>query len=100
MNLDELYNLISNHQDNDATDMIFNTIDVLFIDKSFNECDKLLKDIDVRKLSTKAMRSFLVITYPAKEMLPSRQHFFCRVKNTMIEIKGIDETNRIVGSLE
>ncbi len=97
--LEEVYWLASIDDLDGAGDRIFDFIDRLLCDGSFDKCDTILRCIDVEKLPTALMRSFLSITAPAKGRLPSRPALFRKIETKMLELKGVERTRKIIGNL-
>jgi hypothetical protein len=100
-----IYRLTEESKDNpslkdDIGDAIFDTIDRLLCDGKFSECDDLIASLDVNRIDTSAMRSFLVITSAAKSKLPSRRLLYSRIYDRMIEVKGEEKTKRTLKNLE
>src|SRR5258707_15637905 len=73
--LEEVYHLAAGDLQS-ATDTIFETIDRLLLDGAFTVCNEILRCVDVRRLPTALMRSFLTITAAAKDKLPARSAFY------------------------
>jgi hypothetical protein len=59
----------------------------------------MLMMVDVDRLSTVLMRSFLSITAAAKQRLPSRAALFRQIEKKMVEAKGTERAKRILGNL-
>jgi hypothetical protein len=97
--LDEVYRLASLNDIEGATDRIFDHIDRLLSDGAFIVCDEILRRVDVEKLPTALMRSFLTITAAAKDKLPWREALYQKVERKMIQLKGEEKTKRIIGRL-
>jgi hypothetical protein len=86
-----------------AGDMIFDYIDRLLSDgsqESRNLCNFILERIDVERYSSFSLRSFLNITFAAKEMLPTRRMFFVKAKDVIVKAKGLEKAERILAGLE
>lgn len=97
--LEEVYRLAKFRNVESATDRVFDFIDKLLCDDEFVICDEILKRVDVDKLPTTLMRSFLTITHAAKGKLPARQALYRKIDRKMAELKGANKAGRIIGSL-
>jgi hypothetical protein len=98
--LDEIYDLSQAGDTETATDKIFDTIDRLLINECFTIVDVILHDVDVDRIDTGLMRSFLTITCPAKGKLPSRESLYKKIEAKMIYLKGQEGADRIIGLLK
>jgi hypothetical protein len=58
---------------------IFYTIDKFCTEGNFKDCDTILQVLDLNRLNTNLIISFLTITLPAKQHLQSRKQFFEKV---------------------
>ncbi len=97
--LEEVYGLARINDLDGATDRVFDFIDRLLCDGDFGVCDEVLRRIDVCKLPTTLMRSFLTITASVKDKLPSRNALYRTIEVKMVERKGTEKTQRIIGKL-
>jgi hypothetical protein len=98
--LEEVYRLNNEGTIEDATDLIFSTIDRLLCGNEFSAIDNILINIDIEKLSTSLMRSFLTITYAGKDHLKNRDDFYNIVEVKMKELKGEEKTKKILKELK
>jgi hypothetical protein len=97
--LDEIY-MLSGVGDTDAAGLkIYDVLDRLLIDGLFAVCDSILRRVDVERLDTKLLRSFLAVTIPAKNELPSRADLFRRIEAKMLAFRGEEKTRRILANL-
>lgn len=83
-----------------ASDVIFNYIDRWLVENQFSTVDRILETIDVSQLTTGKMRSMLIITHAAKNLLPSYSAFYQTVENEMIKIRGKEMTERLIGRMK
>jgi hypothetical protein len=97
--LEEVYRLAANKDLDGATDRIFDFMDRLLCDGAFGLCDQVLRTVDIEKLPTAQMRSFLSITAAAKQNLPSRPALYRKIEEKMIERRGVEKTRTILGNL-
>ncbi len=97
--LEEVYRLAKIDDLDGATDRIFDSIDRLLCDGQFDVCDEILRTVDVEKLPTTLMRSFLSITAPAKQKLPSRSALYVKIEQKMNDLRGVERTRKIIGNL-
>ncbi len=96
--LEEVYGLAV-HDLQSATDRVFDKIDRLLCDASEDVCDEILARVDVTRLPTALLRSFLTITAPAKGKLPSRRSFFAKAYGEMERQRGPEMAQRLLGRL-
>ena|GEM_PF-5791653 len=97
--LEAIYSLAKTNETQHATDMIFYRIDKLLCKAEFEQCDGLLRQLDIRRLPTSLMRSFLTITYPAKDKLKSRTSLFASIREEFIRQRGEAKTKRLLDGL-
>ncbi len=97
--LKEIYNLSQIGDTDTAGFKIFDFLDHLLLDGCYAVCDEILAVVDVEKLDTKLMRSFLSITAPAKKKLPARAALYKKIERKMVELRGEAKTRRIIGNL-
>ncbi|HBI45961.1 MAG TPA: hypothetical protein DDY78_24355 [Planctomycetales bacterium] len=84
-----------------AGDFVFDRIDRMLSQGEFGICDRVLREIEVLRLSTFVLTALLNITSAAKgHRLPSRPGFFSRVRDRMVEVRGADRAARILKGLE
>lgn len=77
--LSTLYDL----EDEPAADMVFDEIDTLLSSREFLKCDKILQVIDVDRLNTSILISFLSATLPAKNILSNRPGLVQRIEKRL-----------------
>ncbi len=94
-----LYGLDTAGDQQAATDLLFDRVDKLLVAGEFRVCNELLKKVHIERLSTSLMRSFLAITFPAKDQLESRPDLFSRIEKRMITLRGLDVTKRLLDRL-
>ena len=82
-----------------ATDEVFETVDRLLLGGQFGVCNEILRCVDIHRLPTALMRSFLTITAAATDRMPARKPFYDRVESEMIRLKGKEKAQRILGQL-
>jgi hypothetical protein len=97
--LNEVYSLAQVGDTDTAGFKIYDFLDRVLIDGFFAVCDDVLSKVDVERLDTRLMDSFLTITYPAKSKLPSRAVLYKKIEAKMIALKGRERTRRIIGPL-
>lgn len=82
-----------------ATDRVFDYIDRLLSAESFGVCNAILGRVDVLKLPSALLRSFLTITDAAKEKLPARRAFYDQAFQEMMRLKGHESAQKLLGNL-
>jgi hypothetical protein len=97
--LEEVYTLAGVDDLQAATDRIFDTMDRLLLRGAFTACNEILRRVDLHRLPTALMRSFLTITAAAKDRLPARKLFYKAVLAEMTRLKGDEKANRLLGQL-
>jgi hypothetical protein len=97
--LEEVYSLSVIGDLQGATDKVFDTFDGLLLEGDCAACNEILRKVDVSRLSTALMRSFLTITAAAKEKLPARKALYKQVLSEMIRLKGKEKAERLIGQL-
>jgi hypothetical protein len=97
--LSEVYSLSQVRDTDTAGFKIYDFLDRLLIDGFFAVCDDVLSKVDVDRLDTRLMDSFLTITYPAKSKLPSRAALYKKIETKMIALRGEMKTRKIIGPL-
>jgi hypothetical protein len=83
-----------------ATDLLYDHLDQLLCRGEFTECDRILQEADVSRLSSSLMRSLLTVTYPARDQLPSRPGLYERVEQQLLEQRGEALTARLISRLK
>jgi hypothetical protein len=96
--LEEVYGLAV-HDLQSATDRVFDKIDRLLCDGREDVCDEILARVDVTRLPTALLRSFLTITAPAKGRLPSRRSLFAKAYGEMVRQRGPEMAQRLLDRL-
>ncbi|MCA9182226.1 MAG: hypothetical protein KDA51_12260 [Planctomycetales bacterium] len=81
--LPTVYSLVGQAREEEAADIVFEKIDDLLCAGQFRRCDELLQMVDVKRLDTKVMLSFLAITLAAKDKLPGRRSLVQHVENRL-----------------
>lgn len=97
--IEEIYSLCDAVEIEKATDRIYLYIDDLLLQGKFKQCDDLLPFIDVTKIPSTLMRSFLVATYAAKNKLNNRKNLYDRSHNQMIKIRGEEVAAELLNKL-
>jgi hypothetical protein len=97
--LGEVYSLAKIGDTDAAGYRIFDFLDRALCDGFFAVCDEILSKVEVEKIPTSLMRSFLSITAPAKRKLPARAALYKKIEQKMIELRGEEKTRRIIGNL-
>jgi len=99
--LEQVYQKDGAEDPHDLISFIFNYIYSLSLEQNkIEECDEILKNIDVDKLGTDALLSFLTITYHAQNRLVNRENYLARVKKRSLKLNGRYDTKRLFGGFE
>jgi hypothetical protein len=97
--LEKVYSLAGVGDLQGATDAIFETVDRSLQEGAFSACNEILQRVDVLRLPTAPMRSFLTITAAAKDQLPARKIYYDWVLSEMIRLNGNEMAQRLLGQL-
>lgn len=96
--LENVYTLAP-HDLQTATDRVFDTIDRLLCNDRADVCNNILSCVDVTRLPSAILRSFLTITAPAKDKLSARPAFFAKALAEVTRQRGADMAQRLLGRL-
>lgn len=97
--MDVVYSRIERGNKDGATDTLFDVIDRWLCDGEFGEVDAALAVADPVRLGSYGVRSLLVITAAAREMLPSRPAFYARGEREVVRLRGREAGGRILRNL-
>jgi hypothetical protein len=97
--LEGVYRLDALDETQLATFKVFDHVERLLHEGAFDVCNTLIERIDVTRLSSSLMRSFLTITLAAKDSLPSRTKLLGRIESEMTRIRGSEITRRLLSRL-
>lgn len=100
LDLDKVYELCENGDTDAAGDIVFDKIDRALCDGKFVEINEVLKKVQIKKLTTSLMRSFLCITHCAKHLLPYYNKLYEDIEQEMILVRGQPATSRILKNLK
>ena len=81
----DIYALCEAGSTDTAIDVLFKNIDSMSRNGEFEECDRLLLEIDLDKLNTSLMVALLSITLAAKNQLPQRVQVIAAIKSRLQE---------------
>ncbi len=101
--LNTLYQTAASNQPRQAAASVMKKIDELLLAGAFEECKRLLEDVDVARLRKQPtiLLAFLGITLAAKEKLaPSRGTFFNRAAANLRAEFGPERAERILKSFQ
>jgi hypothetical protein len=74
-----------------ALDNLYDTVDDLLLAEKFEECDRILRDVDVRTSDVHMLLGYLTITLAAHSKLPYRAAFYEQVRQELT-IRGHPHT--------
>ena len=94
--LEGLYRLESSGNSRKAVDQLIDCVDDLLTNGKFDECDELLRQVDVAKISPTLIITFLGITRAAKEKLRSRSLLCNRIKDKLVAEVGKERAERLL----
>ena len=93
-----LYQLVENGDTQRAADRIFERIDGLLERRAFADCDDLLNIVDVGRLDTFSLVSFLAASLAGAAELPSRPDLYRRTERRLRELAP-DRADRLLAGL-
>ncbi|MCI0377559.1 MAG: hypothetical protein L0215_08135 [Gemmataceae bacterium] len=79
-----------------SLDLIYDSVDELLRASQFEECDEILKGIEIEACSIDVHLAILTATAPARSQLRSRDHYFQQVKS-LAERRGLQEPGLLDG---
>ncbi len=85
--LPEVYALIEQGDDESAADIVVDVVDELLSASDFSRCDELLQMVDVKRLNPNLLITFLAVSLPAKQKLPSRSQLLRRTETRLAELE-------------
>jgi len=91
--LDTIYSISDSRR---AIDIILDHLDGLLNSDDFEECNNVLQQVNVGKLSDSMLVSFLGITRAAQDNLSMRSVFYNKVYSEIATRRGIDGANRLL----
>lgn len=94
----DLYSLVGQGRHDDAIDVLFSTVNRMFVKGEFAKCDEALRAIDVARLDTNLLVGVLTSTLCAAEHLPSRNDVIHRVENRLRQLAP-DRVERLLANL-
>ena len=100
LDLEKVYELCENGDTDAAADIVFDKIDRALCDRRFDEINEVLKKVQVKRLTTSLMRSFLCMTHCAKHRLPYYNKLYEDIEQEMILLRGQPATSRILKNLK
>ncbi len=68
-------------------DKVYDNIDALLSSSNFEQCNSLLRGLNVNETGTDLLLGYLTATFPAKSRLPYRDTFYQNVEKVMLERK-------------
>jgi len=84
--LPDVYSLVDRREYETAGDLLFDKVDDLLSAGDLRRCDEMLQMVDVKRLDTNLMISFLAVTLAAKLELPSRAALVRRIEAKLEEL--------------
>lgn len=101
MNLQSIYELSENDGLLDAAiDYVYDSISDFRLESKFSEIDKVLEEMEVEKVPSVILVSFLTSTYTCSDQLPARSGYYLKVRETLIGRFGEERTNKILKGLQ
>ncbi len=95
--LTRLYGLVGEQQTDAALDLLYDAVDQLLHERSFDACSRMLANLDVGRLNVDVMVGALSITLAAKSSLPERPALVERVER---QLRQLLPENEIAANLE
>ena len=98
--LDTVYDFSKRRKEDHAIDVIFEYINNLLVEGHFETCDRILGEVDIARIPTVLMVSFLTITAAAKAKLKNRRRFYKLVERVVARERGAKATQRLLDGLD
>lgn len=98
--LDTVYDFSRRGKEDHAIDVIFEYMNNLLVERQFEACDRILGEVDIARIPTVLMVSFLTITAAAKAKLKSRRRFYKLVERLVAKERGEKATQRLLDGLD
>ncbi|OWK45757.1 hypothetical protein FRUB_02088 [Fimbriiglobus ruber] len=97
--LDELYGLVRQNKKDEAADLLYDHFHDILTACDYEQCRDIFRFADVKKLTTSLMRSFLSLTFRAKEEIWTRPAFFETALAEITRQQDGTRAARLVGHL-
>ncbi len=96
--LDEIYraDFRDRRDRSEASFLVCDRLEELLYEESYNLCDRILKRVDVTKISTTVMRSLLTVTWDRREEFKERAGLLVRVEREMQDRLRLELTERLL----
>lgn len=98
--LDTVYDFVKRQKEDHAIDVIFEYINQLLVERRFEACDRILGDVEIARIPTVLMVSFLTITAAAKSKLRNRRRFYKSVERFVALERGNKAAQHLLDGLE
>lgn len=76
------------------------SIDKLLTDAKFDICNEIVSKVDINKLNSSERRTLLVASGWAKDNIPTRVEFYNKCLNLLIEERGKEYAEKVLGNLK
>lgn len=80
LRIEEIYKLVELQEYDEACDILYQDMDSMFLDGEFDQCNEMLKLINLDKLDINLLVGLLSITYAAKDKLPYRDNLYNKIQ--------------------
>lgn len=84
--LAKVYALCAQKEIDAAVDVLFDSINQMFLTQDWCQCDAMLQSLDVNRLDTHLLVAVLAVTQAATQHLPSRPDLVCRITERLREL--------------
>jgi hypothetical protein len=98
--LDSVYDYSKRGKEDYAMDVIFEYMNSLFVERNFEACDLILREINIARIPVVLMVSFLTITAADRAELNNRKFFYQSVKRLVEKERGEIATQRLLEGLD
>ena len=95
-----VYDLARRDEGDSAIDVIFQYMNSLLVEGRFEDCDRILGEVEIARIPTVLMVSFLTITAAAKTNLKNRGGFFKDVRRVVARERGEKTAQRLLDGLD
>lgn len=96
--IDELYDFVAHERTDDAVDLLFKHVDELLSAERFDQCDEILRVVDLNRLDTHLIVALLSITLSASGQLPYRTPLLEHARDRL-SVLAPDRVDRLLSGL-
>lgn len=98
--LDRVYQFEQRAETTAGIDYIFSSLNEMLATGDAEMCDSILASVDINRLKTDLLLSFLTITFAGRERLPSRRRYYAKARRQIARDVGWCEARRLLSALD